>query len=203
MTFWQTLCFWVPKTQTEVVIDPYSWLQSRGDLQHFTGRVFGGTSCREDDLSQGFAKISNKEYLAICSSHFGMADLVTDSYSLAKKACDEVSHKLNLPTVTLFDSGKSFHAYWGLLENTSFIDFCATLLLDTHGVFDTQWIGHSLARKSWMLRISKKYGRLPFLVMSPHHKRARIPPRLVDEASPYFSTDEQPCALSVPYSVAD
>lgn len=77
--------------------------------------------------------------------------------------CENVIKHLKLSGY-LLDSGKSYHFYGSeICTQKELLGILAKALLFSP-ILDKAWIAHQLIEESCCLRITKKYGRLPFLV---------------------------------------
>ncbi|MDC8010964.1 hypothetical protein [Tahibacter soli] len=114
-------------------------------------------------------------------SHIPMIDFFsadhpdTDSIAFNEIVGREIANEL-----TLFNSGRSFHAYsTTLLGKGDWIAFMGRLLLlnmpNLPQVVDTRWVGHRLVGGYSALRWSANsshHQRMPYLVRTRHHRRS-------------------------------
>ena len=125
------------------------------------------------DFTLDFLKARNDlEYLTFNSTvildskeryHVPMLDFHIPISEINKKTCIAVLKELNFSGF-LLNSGKSFHFYGRkLVSESELVTLLSTALLFAP-IIDRAWIAHQLIERSCCLRISIKYGHLPFKV---------------------------------------
>lgn len=116
-------------------------------------------------------KIDFQKYTGVCSLinskssglHIALLDFHVPPSIVNQQLCSEIIIHLNLKGF-LLDSGKSYH-----FIGSEIIDYeCLQKVLFNALLFspivDKSWIAHQLIQKYCCLRVTPKYGRLPFLV---------------------------------------
>lgn len=104
--------------------------------------------------------------------HFPMADMIGKSNQSNTQNVVECFKFFQSKSITLYDSGRSYHIYGlSLINHQNWLAFMGRLLLlnlpGQDPIFDSRWVGHRLIGGFGSLRLtnfSKQYYKIPTLI---------------------------------------
>lgn len=112
------------------------------------------------DNYTGFVSKINSDFSDL---HLPVLDFHIPTSRENQKICSNILVHLNLKGY-LLNSGKSYHFIGKEIMNYERLQNILFNSLLFSPIIDKSWIAHQLIQKYCCLRVSKKYGRLPFLV---------------------------------------